>query len=157
VSTERPNDEHPNDDERLLRELADAVDSRHEVPARFLEVGREAFTWHGIDYELAALSQDSAVSGMPAGVRADTAAMRLLTFVAGELAIELEISPDALEGQVIPPQQGSAELRVSDADVRAVAVDDTGWFEFRPPPTRPFRLCLRTDDGRVVLTTPIRP
>lgn len=145
------------DDDRLFAELGDAVRSRQTVPRRFVDVGKAAFAWHGIDFELATLSYDSAVSGLPGGVRADTPTTRALTFVAGDLTIELELSPDALAGQVVPPTPGSAEVRFPGADVPAVTVDDTGWFEVRPAVGQPFRLCVRTEDGRVVLTETITP
>ena len=145
------------DDEQLLVDLGDAVRTARAVPDRFIDLGKDAFTWLGIDYELATLSYDSAIDGLPAGVRADTSALRMVTFVAGELTVEVELSVDAVVGQLVPPQRGRAELRGHETNTREVAIDDSGWFEFRPAPTEPIRLCVRTDDGRVVLTRSITP
>jgi hypothetical protein len=145
------------DDERLLTELGEAIRSRQSVPPSFVEDGKFLYTWHGIDFELAALSYDSAVSGLPGGVRAETPSMRALTFVAGETTIEVEVAPDAVTGQVVPPQPGSVEVHVLDEEVQVVPVDDAGWFEVRPRPDEPFRLGLRTVAGRVLLTDTITP
>lgn len=145
------------DDERLLAELGDAVHSREAVPERFLQAGRGAFAWHDVDVELAALTYDSSTGGAPVGVRADRQSTRALTFVAGEQTIELEVSTEAVLGQVVPAAPGTVELHVDGAGPRSFALDETGWFELRPGPAAPFRLGVRTPDGKVVLTERITP
>jgi len=140
-----------NDDE-LLSELGEAVRAAEEVPASFVAAGRAAFAWRNLDAELAALTYDSATSGVLAGTRSEPAALRALTFVARELTIELEVTPDALLGQVVPPQAGELELLGRDGSARTASVDEIGWFAVRPAPVGMFRLRLRTADGASVLT-----
>jgi hypothetical protein len=81
--------------------------------------------------------------------RDEPAVLRALTFVSGELAIELEVTPDALVGQVVPPSAGEIELA---GRPDRVPVDETGWFVIRPVPSGRVRLHLRTEDGRSVRT-----
>lgn len=145
------------DDEALLAGLGDAVRNRREVPVRFLAAARGAFAWHDVDVELAALRDDSSIGDVPVGVRAGQSTTRALSFEAGGLSIELELSPDALLGQVVPAQPGTVELHVDGADPRAVDLDESGWFELRPGPPHPFRLAVRFPDGTVVLTERVTP
>ena len=55
-------------DDRLLAELAAALDAADPVPARVLDAAKESFTWRTIDAELAELVFDSAEQQL-AGVR----------------------------------------------------------------------------------------
>jgi hypothetical protein len=141
-------------DERLLAELEEALRTAQEVPARFVEVGKEAFTWYGVDAELADLSYDSAEqpAGALAGTRADLRAVRALTFVAGGITIEVEATANALQGQVVPPRSGAIALWLRDGSTSTVPVDEVGWFLFATRPVGLFRLHLRTSDGSSVRT-----
>jgi hypothetical protein len=143
---------HPLDDEHLLAELGAAVREAREVPARFVAAGRAAFAWHDIDAELAGLAYDSAAGTTAAGTRGTTAARRTLTFAAGRLTIELEVTADALRGQVVPSLAGVVELSGRDGAVRMVTLDDVGWFVVRPVPAGLVRLLVRTSDGLSVVT-----
>jgi hypothetical protein len=140
----------PFDDDRLLAELGAAMRGAAQVPARFVEVGKSAFAFRGVSAEIAALTHDSAGAAL-AGTRAEPA-LRSLTFVAGELAIELEITADALVGQVVPPRSGEIELVGPTGPIATTGVDDVGWFALRPAPTGPVRLHLRTADGESIHT-----
>lgn len=142
-------------DERLLADIGDAVRRGRDVPERLVELGRAAFAWHDIDVDLAALRYDSAVSGLPAGVRAGGGGLRALSFETDAVAIEVELSAEALVGQVVPQQLGTVELWVDGAEPRSVAMGQHGWFRLGPPPTRPFRLCVRA--ASTVLTDRINP
>src|SRR6266568_5536846 len=133
-----------NDDE-LLAELGAALRGAA-VPDRFVAVGKSAFAFRGVSAEIAALTHDSAGAAV-AGARAESAALRSLTFVAGELVIELEVTPDALVGQVVPPRSGEIELVGPNGPIATATVDDVGWFAIRPAPTGQVRLHLRTADG----------
>jgi hypothetical protein len=141
-------------DEELLADLAEALRAEREVPPRFVELGKAAFAWHNVDVELAALSYDSATAGTSvlAGTRADQAGPRAMTFTAGELTIELEVTADALLGQVVPPRPGAIEVQHKDGRTSATGVDEVGWFAIRPRPAGLFRLRLTTSDGGTVLT-----
>lgn len=137
------------DDESLLAELGDALRAAGEVPAGFVAAGKAAFAWRTVDAELAALAHDSATTAA-AGTRGEPAA-RALSFVAGELSIEAEMTADTLLGQVVPPQAGQIEMHSVRGPAHAVPVDEAGWFVIRPVTGPMFRLQLRTAT-RVVVT-----
>ncbi|WP_370948374.1 hypothetical protein AB5J62_12515 [Amycolatopsis sp. cg5] len=135
-------------DEELLTELEAALRTADEVPAEFVTAGKTAFTWRGIDAEL---TFDSAGAEL-VGTRADSASVRALTYTAAEVTLEVEVGPDALHGQVVPPQAGEIDVRLRDGGTTTVQVDAVGWFVVRPKPAGTFRLRLRTADGKTVLT-----
>jgi hypothetical protein len=137
------------DDEHLLAELGDAVRAADEVPPAFVAAGKAAFAWRTVDTELAALAHDSATSPTAAGTRAGPAA-RSLSFVAGGLSIEVELTGDTLLGQVVPPQPGQIEMHTVHGSAQVVPVDEAGWFAVRPVTGPMFRLHLRTDAGTVI-------
>lgn len=141
------------EDERLLAELGDAVRAAAQVPERFVAAGKAAFAWRTVDAELAELGYDSATTTetAPVGVRAEQAALRALSFVARELTIEVEVTADALLGQVVPPTPGEVQLQGAGGVAGTAQVDEVGWFSL-PVPSGMFRLQVRTTDGRSVVT-----
>ncbi|HEX4721982.1 MAG TPA: hypothetical protein VH333_05675, partial [Pseudonocardiaceae bacterium] len=122
-----------------------------EVPPSFVAAGRAAFAWRDVDAELAVLSQEPEAASTRAD-RADRAELRSLTFVASELTIELEITADALVGQIVPAQPGQIEAEGPRGRSGLVAVDEIGWFTIHPTPTGPVRLHLKTASGTSVRT-----
>jgi hypothetical protein len=101
--------QHWADDDHLVAALDEALGAERDVPPDFIEAGQAAFTWPSLDAELAALTFDSAAEAGPAAVRAAEASPRFLTFTAAELTIELEVGPDAIISQIVPPQPGHAD------------------------------------------------
>ena len=144
--------EHGND--ALLAELGAAVRAGEQVPASFLAAGRAAFAWRTADAELATIAMDSATAGIDAlpGTRADRASLRALTFVAAGLAIELELTQDALFGQVVPPQPAEVELQERSGATRRLAADEVGWFAFQPAPSGMFRLRVHEGGAAPIVT-----
>ena len=140
-----------NDDDQLLAALGEAARATPEVPAPFVDIGRSAFTWRTVDAELAELAHDSATGELVA-VRARPDNLRSLTFVAPRLTIELEVQPDALLGQLVPPQRGEVELHRREGATSTVLVDDVGWFAIQPLPSGPIRLQIRPAGGIAVMT-----
>jgi hypothetical protein len=143
------------DDEQLLADLHDALRDADAVPARFVEVGKAAFAWRTVDAELAELVHDSAdadATAALAGTRAGPTALRTLSFSVGPTSIEVELTPDALQGQVIPPQTGEVDVQHRDGTERTVPVDEDGWFVCHPCPTGFVRLRLRRAGGQPVIT-----
>jgi hypothetical protein len=148
------------DDERLFTSLRQALREAEEVPPRLTEMGRAAFAWHNIDAELAHLTYDSleAEAQPVAAMRAQDASLRALTFATADLTIEIEITGDAVLGQVLPPQPGSASTLVpAGPAVTPTPVDEMGFFAIRPVPASAFRLRCVTASGLDIMTGLIIP
>jgi len=141
------------DDDRLLAALGEALKARQMVPDEFVQFGKDAFAWRNVDAELAQLSYDSLLeTGRSAGVRSERASIRAMAFTAARMSIELEVTPDALIGQVLPPQEGTIEAHSQHGTTTAVPIDRIGCFVIEPIPSGPFRLHCRLSDGADVLT-----
>jgi Tfp pilus tip-associated adhesin PilY1 len=141
-------------DDELFAALKQALRAAQNVPKEFIEAGKAAYAWHNIDAELAALTYDSAVSvgAGTAVTRSEPATLRALTFAASQLTLELEVTGDALRGQLVPPQAGTIEVRTAAGPVADAAVDEVGYFVIRPVPSGSFRLSCRTTSGITILT-----
>ena len=142
------------DDDALLAALEDALESADPIPREFFEAGRLAYAWHDIDAELAALTYDSAAEEerLPALTRGEPAGLRSLTFAAADVTIEIEVTHDALIGQVVPPQPGELEVRGVSRRVATVPIDELGCFVVRPIPSGSFRLHCHMAGDTGVLT-----
>jgi|ERR1022692_2730178 hypothetical protein len=152
------------DDEQLLAALGKAVRAGQAVPREFIEVGRASFSWAAIDAELAAISYDSRAGQaagdgglVPAGTRAEPAVLRALTFTCDLLTIEVQLGPDGLLGQVVPPAAGHAEVQFAAGTSAVVPIDAVGWFAVHPAPAAPFRLRLNCGGPTDVLTGWVTP
>lgn len=137
-------------DEQLLAELREAVQTADEVPAEFVAAGKAAFAWRTVDAELAALTEEMSGEAEPAGMRTEHAVVRALSFRAVNVSIELEVTSEAILGQVVPPGAGQVEVQTQAGAESEAAVDVSGWFTIRPLPSAMFRLHLRTGAGDVV-------
>ncbi|HUA30752.1 MAG TPA: hypothetical protein VMC03_17850 [Streptosporangiaceae bacterium] len=143
------------DDDQLLAALRQAVRAREAVPPEFVEAGRSAFAWHNIDAELAQLTYDSSRDReYELSVRAEAASIRALTYTSAHLTVELEVTQDALVGQVVPAQAGTITVQPwqGPSEQEAVAVDEIGCFSIHPLPSGRFRLQCRTVAGLETLT-----
>lgn len=141
------------DDGELLARLQQALQRRQSVPVEFMEAARNAYAWHNIDAELAQLTYDSVHGGQLAtATRAEDAQIRALTFTSARLTIELEVTPDAVLGQVVPMQMATLEVQTHAGEESAIGTDEIGCFAIRPLPRSPFRLRCRASGGVDVLT-----
>jgi hypothetical protein len=143
------------DDDELLAALGEALRSERGVPAEFIAMGKAAFSWRGIDAEIATLTYDSVcedAEAESAGVRSEPASLRYLTFTSGEFTLELEVTSDAILGQLVPPGPGRMELRTADGAVVTDVIDQGGGFTVRPVPRGSFRLYCHATNGATVLT-----
>lgn len=140
------------DDEALLAALRQAVDAMRDVPPDFVEAGKQAFAWHNVDAELAELTHDSARDSA-AGVRAETAAVRALTFTSAHLGIELEVTADSLAGRVTPAQPATVTVQPRTGDETELATDEIGCFSVQPIPPVMFRLHVQAGADVDVLTS----
>jgi hypothetical protein len=141
------------DDEALLAELQQAVRARRAVPPEFVEAGKNAFAWRDIDAELAQLTYDSTRDRDHApSTRAEAASIRALTFSSAHLTIELEVTWDALLGQIIPARAATIKVQPRTGAEMTLPADEIGCFSIHPIPSVPFRLQVRTAAGIDVIT-----
>ncbi|MFF9087688.1 hypothetical protein ACF1BE_14930 [Streptomyces sp. NPDC014991] len=132
--------------EEELRQAAAVLDP---VPAELLQSALDAYTLHDLDARLAELTFDSLVDALP--VRGVMDAPRMLTFRAGEVTVDVEVTADGLIGQVLPPQPARIEVLGDPRAPRPVTADTLGRFASDTPPAGPFALRLRT--GAEVIVT----
>ena len=143
------------DDEKLIAALREALASAEDVPSAFVEAGKAAFAWRSIDAELAALTYDSALE--PVAIRSESAILRSLTFASDGWTVELELTPDAVLGQLDPPEAGVVSARGETGKLASTDIDDLGFFVLHPPPNVPYRLVCTTTSGTTILTGWITP
>lgn len=138
--------------EETLRQAAAIMDP---VPAQLQQTAVEAYTLYSLDTQLAELTFDSLVHGIP--VRGAADAPRMLTFRADELTVDIEVTAHGLMGQVLPPQGARIEVLSGPqlASPPALTADDMGRFAGELHVTGPFALRLRTD-AEVVMTEWLR-
>nr|WP_225825732.1 hypothetical protein [Streptomyces sp. TML10] len=132
--------------EEELRQAAAVLDP---VPAELLQTALDAFALHDLDARLAELTFDSLVDALP--VRGVMDPPRMLTFRAGEVTVDVEVTADGLIGQVLPPQAVRIEVLGGPQTASPLTADTLGRFTGETPPAGPFALRLRT--GAEVIVT----
>ncbi|CAL2069112.1 MULTISPECIES: hypothetical protein [Streptomyces] len=132
--------------EEELRQAAAVLDP---VPDFLRQLALEAYALHDLDARIAELTFDSLVDALP--VRGVTDAPRMLTFRAGALTVDVEVTGEGLIGQVLPPGSARIEVLGGPGAARPVLVDTLGRFISDDPPSGPFALRLRT--GTEVIVT----
>ena len=152
-----PDDEGPGDAEfgadLLEEELRQAAAVLDPLPAELLQVAMDAYALHDLDARIAELTFDSLVDAIP--VRGVEDPPRMLTFRAGELTVDVEVTDDGLLGQVLPPQSAHIEVLGGPAAAHPLTVDGMGRFTAATPPSGPFALRLRAG-GDVIVTEWLR-
>ncbi len=133
------------DDDELERELRRAERLLDPVPPHLLRGAVDMFEWRTIDAELAELVFDSVAAREAMLVRgADQP--RLLTFQAGDLSIELEVTGTGaargIAGRLIPAQPADIEIRYGDRQL-TVSADALGRFSVTSPGSGPLSLRCR--------------
>ncbi|MGW0742191.1 hypothetical protein ACWD3I_20010 [Streptomyces sp. NPDC002817] len=136
--------------EEELRRAASILDP---VPAQLREMAVAAYALHDMDARIAELTFDSVVDAIP--VRGAVDAPRMLTFRAGEVTVDVEVTGQELLGQVLPPQQALIEVLTGPQGAAPLVTDDMGRFTGDAPPVGPFALRLRAG-GDVVVTEWLR-
>jgi hypothetical protein len=148
------------DESGLEEELRLAAARFDPVPPGLLAAATAAFDWRTIDAELGELVFDSLVDHDEAALVRGPAQRRLLSFHAGGLTIDLEVtaanSSRDLIGQLDPPRQASVEIRVG-TSVTVIEADELGRFRAGPVPAGPMSLrCTAApaegEPGPVVVT-----
>jgi hypothetical protein len=140
-------------EEVLEEELRQAATVLDPVPEALRQLAVEAYALHDLDARVAELTFDSLLHALP--VRGATDPPRMLTFQAGGLTVDVEVSGDGLMGQVMPPQPARIEVLSGPGAGAGLTADALGRFTADVPPTGPFALRLRTD-GHVVVTEWLR-
>ncbi|HEY0934298.1 MAG TPA: hypothetical protein VGD91_11210 [Trebonia sp.] len=139
------------DDRRLLDDLAGALRATEPLAGVIAEFGKGAYAWQTVDRDLlrASLSFDSALE--PAvEQRSDSADARVLTFTASPLSLELEIMPDQVAGQIVPPGTGEIRVETADGVTFQVEADEAGFFVLPGVPHGTVRLRCDTAAARLV-------
>lgn len=141
------------DCDRVEEELRGAAAVLDPVPAVLRELAVEAYALHDLDARIAELAFDSLVDAIP--VRGATDVPRMLTFRAGELTVDVEVTDEGLLGQLLPPQQARIEVLSGPQGGASLTADALGRFTSDAPPAGPFALRLRAG-GEVVVTEWLR-
>ncbi|MEU2618226.1 hypothetical protein ABZ642_08645 [Streptomyces sp. NPDC007157] len=136
--------------EEELRQAAAVLDP---LPAGLLQLAMDAYVLHDLEARVAELTFDSLVDALP--VRGAEAPPRMLTFQAGDLTVDIEVTDEGLLGQVLPPQSARIEVLGGPAAARPLTADGMGRFASDTPPAGPFALRLRTG-GDVIVTEWLR-
>ncbi|MFF9028757.1 hypothetical protein [Streptomyces iakyrus] len=136
--------------EEELRQAAAVLDP---VPAELQQIAVDAYALHDLDARVAELTFDSLVDALP--VRGVTDTPRMLTFRAGEVTVDVEVTAQGLMGQVLPPQPARIEILGGPRPGSPLTADDLGRFTGDVPLSGPFALRLRTG-GDVVVTEWLR-
>lgn len=145
------------DDEELLARLRAICAEVDPVPQTVYEAARAAFALRRLDAELADLVRDSlddpvgAVTVRAAGL----AEIRMLSFAAGPLALDLQVT-DRAEGRHLVIQVTGVELRAARLEtadeIRELDTEDGVLIAERVTPGR-IRFVLTTIDGLRYATT----
>ena len=147
-------------DDRVMELLRRTVAEADQVPVDVVAAAKEAWTWRTIDAELAELAHDSMMDDDAlVGVRG-AATLRALSFAAGSLLVEVEVSEDGdrrgLVGQVMPPpDSANPAVVVEGVDGRspvALPVDELGRFAADRLGSGLVRLRVEDRSGGVLVT-----
>jgi hypothetical protein len=126
-----------------LRRILTRIDP---VPPGLVETGVGAFAWRTIDADLAELVFDSLTDQDEAALVRGGQQGRLLSFRAGPLTIEVEVTGTGpsrqLMGQLMPPQRGGMDVRHA-GSTTTVEADELGRFSAGPLPAGPVSLRYR--------------
>ena len=140
---------HEPDDE-LEAELRRLAADREPVPAELVRAAVEAFGWRNIDAEIAELVYDSLIDTDEASLVRGPAGQRLVSFAAGGITIDVEVSSTgpgrSVMGQIAPPQRATVDIRHRQ-DTITVEADELGRFRSGPLPSGPASLRLRPPSG----------
>lgn len=138
------------DDDVLLDRLADAIKAADPVPPAVVAAAKAAYEFRRLDEELATLVADSLVDDGVL-VRHELSSTRLVSFVAGQVGVEVELLGNGgLFGAISPPAAMIVKLETAHS-VTTLTSDDLGRFHAEVPPGR----CrLHIGDGDALVVTP---
>lgn len=138
-------------DDELEAELRRLAADREPVPGELLRAAVEAFAWRDIDAEIAELVYDSLLDSDEASLVRGPASQRLVSFAAGDLTIDVEVTGAGpgrtVIGQIAPQRRATVDIRYPGGTV-TVEVDELGRFRSGPLPHGPASLRLRPVPGQ---------
>jgi hypothetical protein len=143
------------DDDELALDLAAAL-ADAELVARVeaagmpaLRLGRRlAALTDELDLLLLELVHDSLDHDALVAVRDRSGdAARSLVFEGAGVGVEVELTDDQVEGQLIPAGPGRVSLRGPQGEIADVATDEVGYFRLEVRPHGPVQLVCRRDAG----------
>lgn len=139
------------DDDVLLDDLAEALAEVEPMARSLARRAHAAFSWRTLDAELllAALSFDSSLQAEDA-LRTTIRPSRLLVFSAAPLSVEIEVLPEQIVGQVVPPGIADIVVETEAGDTAQLRSDERGLFLVAPLPGGPMRLRCETPTARLV-------
>jgi hypothetical protein len=146
----------PDDDTRLVNQLADVLRRVDPIPAEVTLAARSALAWRRMDAELAELLHDSAIEAAAGAAMRSTARLRALTFEAPSgLTIEVEIALQddrcLLSGQLVPPTAARLVVR-HPGGAETVESDSLGRFRVEGVHPGPVSLRCEPSDGVAIET-----
>jgi hypothetical protein len=139
-----------NDDEALIQELRAAVAPSEAVSERSRDAARSAFTWRNVDKELEELLSLSHYSSLVEDVLVRGAAVsesRALAFEGAGFGLEVELTGDALVGQVVPGRTCRVVVRSAAGATAAVEVEEDGFFTMTDVPQGTVRFEVALGDA----------
>ncbi|HEX4658082.1 MAG TPA: hypothetical protein VH307_11910 [Streptosporangiaceae bacterium] len=139
------------DDAWLEEELRGLAARLEPVPDRLVQAAVDAYAWRTVDADLAELVFDSLADQDEAALVRGRQQERLLSFRAGGLTIEVEVTAAGpsrrLIGQLVPPQRAEVEIRHQD-EVVTLITDEFGRFIAESLPAGPVSLrCSPADQA----------
>jgi hypothetical protein len=140
----------------LLQRVTDQVDP---VPELSYDLARATFGLRDLDSQLAALMHDSALEAGDLVRRGGDADVRLLSYEAGDLMVELLVSASGANRIILGEVTGGEVERIAvqtDGPGVEVQPDERGRFRLADLPAGPFRLRLLMADGRTITTSWVR-
>lgn len=139
------------EDDALLDRLRRVTAQADAPPPVVLDLARAAFALRDLDAELAVLVLDSETAGAElTGVRGEDD-VRLLSYEASRLGLELQLDGRDLLGQVVGGVAESVVVETDDGE-HPVQADADGVFRYEGATGARVRVRLRGTDGLTVVT-----
>jgi hypothetical protein len=154
-------------DDALLTALTGALRPGVGLIDEVATQGRGVYEWRTVDDDLllAELSFDSQThqgmalretstlreggSGQSDSGEDEAAGPRVVVFEAAPLSIELEVTPERVIGQIVPPGPGRVSIETATSLTLQVTADEFGFFELPPLPPGPMRVRCDTETSRL--------
>jgi hypothetical protein len=137
------------DDTALFEDLTQAWREVAPAAAALTARAHAAYSWRTVETDLllASLHFDSAVEQLTS--RSATGP-RMLVFTSTPLSMELQVLPDQIVGQLVPPAAAGIVVESETGATLQVCSDERGFFIVSPLPEGPVRLRCDTPTGRLV-------